>query len=123
MLLLVASRLLIFAFVALDIKSMIWRSIAFSSVICLALADIVSMRIDNANIAIVSGLGLGFIFLEAMRYLLLTRPLEEFRHETDKVPAYRLSFVGRFFWLLSISYRGIGWSFLASTGCRASSIC
>ena len=123
MLLLVASRLLIFFFAALNIKSTIWRSIAFSSVICLALADVASTRTDNANVAIVSGIILGINVFEAMRYLLLTRPLEEFRHEADKVPAYRLSFVGRFFWLTSILHRGIGWSFLASTGCTASSIC
>ena len=123
MLLLITARLLIFVFAALNLKSTIWRSIAFSSVICLALADIASTCTHNANVATVSGIILGFIVLEAMRYLLLTRPLEEFRHETDKVPAYRLSFVGRFFWLMSIFPRGIGWSFLASTGYITSSIC
>ena len=122
MLFLVASRLLIFAFAALNLKSTIWRSIAFSSVICLALADIASTRTNNIYVPIVSGVIMGFIVLESMRYLLLTRPLEEFRHETDKVPAHQLSFVGRFFWLVSILHRGIGWSFLASTGCMASSI-
>ena len=116
MLLLVASKLLVFAFAALNLKSTIWRSIAFSFVVCLALADVANTHTDHANVAIVSGLLLGFIVLEAMRYLLLTRPLEEFRHEADKVPAYQLSFAGRFFWLNSILYRGIGWSFLASTG-------
>jgi len=55
------------------------------------------------------------VLLEAMRYLLLTCPLEEFRHESDKVPAYQLPFVQRFFWVLSIFPRGIGWSFKVIT--------
>ncbi|KIM64492.1 hypothetical protein SCLCIDRAFT_15243 [Scleroderma citrinum Foug A] len=53
----------------------------------------------------------GMYLLETMRYLLLTRPLEEFRHESDKVPAYQLPFMQRFFWVIYISPRGFGWSF------------
>ncbi|KAI6001030.1 hypothetical protein F5J12DRAFT_723772, partial [Pisolithus orientalis] len=36
-----------------------------------------------------------------------------YRHESDKVPAYQLSFIRRFFWLLKMTYspRGVGWSF------------
>ncbi|KAL4068173.1 hypothetical protein J3A83DRAFT_4374518 [Scleroderma citrinum] len=49
--------------------------------------------------------------LESIRFLLLTQPLEEFRHEADKVPAYRLPFIQRYLWVSSISPRGIGWSF------------
>ncbi|KAI6044280.1 hypothetical protein EDC04DRAFT_2561741 [Pisolithus marmoratus] len=57
---------------------------------------------------------LGVSRLDAIRFLLLTRPLEEYRHETDKVPAYQLPYIKRFFWLMSISPRGIGWSFKAN---------
>ncbi|KAI5988125.1 hypothetical protein EDC04DRAFT_2507158, partial [Pisolithus marmoratus] len=57
---------------------------------------------------------LGGLTLNAIRFLLLTRPLEEYRHETDKVPAYQLPYSQRFFWLMSISLRGIGWSFEAN---------
>ncbi|KAI6100281.1 hypothetical protein F5141DRAFT_1009777 [Pisolithus sp. B1] len=53
----------------------------------------------------------GAFVLDTIRFLLSTRPLEEYRHETDKVPAYQLPYAQRFFWLLSIPLRGIGWSF------------
>ncbi|KAI6047545.1 hypothetical protein EDC04DRAFT_2887315 [Pisolithus marmoratus] len=56
---------------------------------------------------------LGAAMLDTIRFLLLTRPLEEYRHESDKVPAYQLPYIQRFFWLMSISQRGIGWSFKA----------
>ncbi|KAI6047546.1 hypothetical protein EDC04DRAFT_633642 [Pisolithus marmoratus] len=60
------------------------------------------------------GCNLGALILDAIRFLLLTRPLEEYRHETDKVPTYQLPYIQRFFWLVSISQRGIGWSFGAN---------
>jgi len=115
MLSLLVSRSLIFAFAfaALNLKSTVWRAIAFSFVISLAIA---SIRTENGPITSASGVALGFVVLEGLRYLLLTRPLEEFRHESDKVPAYQLPYMQRFFWLMSISPRGIGWSFNASTG-------
>ncbi|KAI6016741.1 hypothetical protein EDC04DRAFT_2608338 [Pisolithus marmoratus] len=52
-----------------------------------------------------------------IRLLLVVRPVEEYRHEADEVPAYRLSFIQRYFWLfnLSNSPRGVGWSFKAGT--------
>ncbi|KAI6120519.1 hypothetical protein EV401DRAFT_2262581 [Pisolithus croceorrhizus] len=61
------------------------------------------------------GVNLGATVLQSIRFLLLVRPLEEYRHESDKVPAYRLPFIQRFFWLLKMIYspRGIGWSFKA----------
>lgn len=111
MLLLLVSRSLIFAFVALNLKSTVWRATAFSFVLSLALADIASTQTEKAPLTNASGVVLGFVVLEGLRYLLLTRPLEEFRHESDKVPAYQLPYMQRFFWLMSISPRGIGWSF------------
>ncbi|KAI6111862.1 hypothetical protein EDD16DRAFT_1606446, partial [Pisolithus croceorrhizus] len=50
-------------------------------------------------------------------FLLLVRPLEEYRHEADKVPAYQLPFIQRYFWLFKMtnSPRGIGWSFKAES--------
>ncbi|KAI6035006.1 membrane bound O-acyl transferase family-domain-containing protein [Pisolithus orientalis] len=57
---------------------------------------------------------MGVSMLDAIRFSLLTRPLEEYRHESDKVPAYQLPFIQRYLWLTSISARGIGWSFKAS---------
>ncbi|KAI6034493.1 membrane bound O-acyl transferase family-domain-containing protein, partial [Pisolithus microcarpus] len=57
------------------------------------------------------GTTLGAFVLDAIRFLLMIRPLEEYRHETDKVPAYQLPYSRRFFWLMSIPLRGIGWSF------------
>ena len=116
MLLLLVSRSLIFAFAALNLKLTVWRATAFSFVLSLALADIASTQTEKAPLTNASGVVLGFVVLEGLRYLLLTQPLEEFRHESDKVPAYQLPYIQRFFWLMSISPRGIGWSFKASTG-------
>ncbi|KAI6149742.1 hypothetical protein BKA82DRAFT_4132842 [Pisolithus tinctorius] len=61
------------------------------------------------------GVILGVSVLQSVRFLLLVRPLEEYRHESDKVPAYQLSFIRRFFWLfkMTCSPRGVGWSFKA----------
>ncbi|KAI6019184.1 hypothetical protein EDC04DRAFT_2576000 [Pisolithus marmoratus] len=61
------------------------------------------------------GVTLGATILQSVRILLLVRPLEEYRHELDKVPAYQLSLVQRFLWLLKMTYspRGVGWSFKA----------
>ncbi|KAI6106359.1 membrane bound O-acyl transferase family-domain-containing protein [Pisolithus thermaeus] len=62
------------------------------------------------------GCSLGILVLDAIRCLLSTRPLEEYRHEKDKVPAYQLPYTQRYFWLTGISQRGIGWSFKADHG-------
>ncbi|KAI6164408.1 hypothetical protein EDD17DRAFT_1474585 [Pisolithus thermaeus] len=59
---------------------------------------------------------LGTGVLQSVRFLLLVRPMEEYRHESDKVPAYELPFMQRFFWSLNVVYspRAIGWSFMNS---------
>ncbi|KAL4064600.1 hypothetical protein V8B97DRAFT_1985189 [Scleroderma yunnanense] len=104
------SRFLLFALAALDIESTIWRAISFALVVSFAVADLVT-PIGNVYADLSCGIFTGTIILEASRYLLLTRPLEEFRHESDKFPAYQLPFMQRFFWLMNISPRGVGWSF------------
>ncbi|KAI6119574.1 membrane bound O-acyl transferase family-domain-containing protein [Pisolithus croceorrhizus] len=61
------------------------------------------------------GAALGTGVLQSVRFLLLVRPLEEYRHESDKVPAHQLSFMQRLIWVMKLIYspRGIGWSFKA----------
>ncbi|KAL4069082.1 hypothetical protein J3A83DRAFT_3474598 [Scleroderma citrinum] len=111
MLFLLISRSLLFAFTALGLESVVWRAVCFAIVLCFALADTPSTRTGNGYFDYMMGTNLGMTVLQGMHHLLLRRPLEEFRHESDKVPAYRLPFVQRFFWIASISHRGIGWSF------------
>lgn len=107
----IVSKLLLTALAALGLRSTVWRAVSFAVVMCLALANLLITRTGNGHSDYFHGTSTGLRLLEAMRYLLLTRPLEEFRHESDKVPAYQLPFVQRFFWVISISPRGIGWSF------------
>ncbi|KAL4079023.1 hypothetical protein J3A83DRAFT_4206387 [Scleroderma citrinum] len=111
MLLLVVSRVLLFALAVLGLKSLVWRAVSFAVVACLVIADIPGNLPGNGYCDYVWGISVGVVVLEAMRYLLLTRPLEEFRRESDKIPAYQLPFVQRYFWLINISHRGIGWTF------------
>jgi len=111
----IVSKLLLTALAALGLRSTVWRAVGFAVVMCLTLANLLITRTGNGHSDYFHGTSAGLRLLEAMRYLLLTRPLEEFRHESDKVPAYQLPFVQRFFWVISILPRGIGWSFQAST--------
>ena len=109
------ARLPLLALIALDLRSTLWRAVGFAVVMCLAVADVLCSRTGNGCGDYMYGVNLGVLLLDSMRLLLLTQPLEEFRHESDKVPAYQLSFVHRFLWLMKISPRGIGWSFEVGT--------
>ena len=111
LLLFLFARLPLFALVALDLRSTLWRAVGFAVVMCIGVADVLCSRSGNGYCDYMYGFNLGILLLDSMRYLLLMRPLEEFRHESDKVPAYQLSFIHRFLWLMKISPRGIGWSF------------
>ena len=115
MLLFIVSKLLLTALAALGLRSTVWRAIGFAVVMCLALADMLITRGGNGHSDYYHGSRTGMYLLETMRYLLLTRPLEEFRHESDQVPAYQLPFMQRFFWVIYISPRGFGWSFKVGT--------
>ncbi|KAI5980353.1 hypothetical protein EDC04DRAFT_3152737 [Pisolithus marmoratus] len=108
--LLVISHCLTLAITALNLKSTSYRVLGCSLVIALFAADMSIAAHPDYTV----GCFLGGLTLNAIRLLLLTRPLEEYRHETDKVPAYQLPYSQRFFWLMSISLRGIGWSFEAN---------
>ncbi|KAG6329265.1 hypothetical protein ID866_9825 [Astraeus odoratus] len=97
--------------VALNIRSTPPRILGCSLIVGLIAADIVATRTGNALYDYVLGATLATVILQAIHYLLLTRPLEEFRHGSDEIPAYKLPFIERYFWLSSITPRGIGWSF------------
>ncbi|KAI6107996.1 hypothetical protein F5141DRAFT_1215754 [Pisolithus sp. B1] len=94
---------------------MSWRLIGCSIVVALLAADMMVTCTGSRGIDYSFGAVLGTGILQSVRFLLLVRPLEEYRHESDKVPAYQLPFTQRFFWLLKMihSPRGIGWSFKA----------
>ena len=115
LLLFLFARLPLFALVALDLRSILWRAVGFAVVMCIGVADVLCSRSGNGYCDYLYGFNLGVLLLDSMRHLLLMRPLEEFRHESDKVPAYQLSFIHRFFWLMKIPPRGIGWSFKVGT--------
>ncbi|KAI6122536.1 hypothetical protein EV401DRAFT_1858788 [Pisolithus croceorrhizus] len=95
---------------------MSWRLIGCSVVVAILAADLPLARTGNKKFDYLFGATLGTTVLQAIRFLLLVRPLEEYRHEADKVPAYQLPFIQRYFWLFKMtnSPRGIGWSFKSS---------
>ncbi|KAI6044228.1 hypothetical protein EDC04DRAFT_418929 [Pisolithus marmoratus] len=113
--LLLATRILLLIFAALNFKSTTWRFISCSVVVALLAADMPLLRTGGAVSDYLFGTSLGVTILRSLRILLLVRPLEEYRHESDKVPAYQLPFIQRFFWLfkMTCSPRGVGWSFMA----------
>ncbi|KAI6157049.1 membrane bound O-acyl transferase family-domain-containing protein [Pisolithus tinctorius] len=110
----VAAQSLLPAFVALNFESSSWRIIACGLIIALIAADMTTLDTGVGYFDYCLGGTMGVNVLDAIRFLLLTRPLEEYRHESDKVPAYQLPFIQRYFWVASISPRGIGWSFKAN---------
>ncbi|KAI5987761.1 membrane bound O-acyl transferase family-domain-containing protein [Pisolithus marmoratus] len=112
--LLVVAQCLTLAITALNLESTAYRVLGCSLVIALFAADMSISHTGTGYSDYTLGCTLGGLILDAIRFLLLTRPLEEYRHESDKVPAYQLPYIQRFFWLMSIGYRGIGWSFKAN---------
>lgn len=84
-----ASRILILIFAALNFKSVSWSLVACSAVIVVLVADLPFARTGNRKLDYMFGAALGTTALQAIRFLLLVRPLEEYRHETDEVPAYQ----------------------------------
>ncbi|KAI6039104.1 hypothetical protein EDC04DRAFT_2895654 [Pisolithus marmoratus] len=108
-----AARTLLLIFAALNLKSMLWRFISCSVIVALLAVDMRLVCTGDRLLDYLLGVTLGATILQSVRVLLLVRPLEEYRHELDKVPAYQLSLVQRFLWLLKMTYspRGVGWSF------------
>lgn len=88
-----ASRILILIFAALNFKSVSWSLVACSAVIVVLVADLPFARTGNRKLDYMFGAALGTTALQAIHFLLLVRPLEEYRHEMDDVP------------------RGVRWSF------------
>ena len=105
------AQTLLRAFTAINIKPAILRAVACSVVICLIVIDIPGARIGNGICDYMMGATMASGILDSIHFLLLTRPLEEIRHESDKLPAYQLPFIQRYLWVSSITPRGIGWSF------------
>lgn len=112
--LLVVGRCLTLAIAALNLKSTSYRALGCGVVIALLAVDMAVSRTGTGHSDYSFGTTLGAFVPDAIRFLLKIRPLEEYRHETDKVPAYQLPYSRRFFWLMSIPLRGIGWSFKAN---------
>ncbi|KAI6120485.1 hypothetical protein EV401DRAFT_1407107 [Pisolithus croceorrhizus] len=110
-----AERVLFFIFVTLNLKSTSWRLLSCSIVLALCAADMMVACTGSKMADYSFGAILGTGVLQSVRFLLLVRPMEEYRHESDKVPAYELPFMQRFFWSLNVVYspRAIGWSFMA----------
>ncbi|KAI6120488.1 hypothetical protein EV401DRAFT_1407067 [Pisolithus croceorrhizus] len=110
-----AFRVLILIFPAINFKSMSWRLISCSIVIALLAADMMVGSTGSSTADYSFGAALGAGVLQSVRFLLLVRPLEEYRHESDKVPAHQLPFIQRFIWVVKLvhSPRGIGFSFMA----------
>ncbi|KAI6044230.1 hypothetical protein EDC04DRAFT_419058 [Pisolithus marmoratus] len=110
-----AARTLLLIFAALNFRSVSWRFIGCSVVVALLAADVRLACTGNRVLDYLFGVTLGATVVQSVHVLLLVRPLEEYRHELDKVPASQLSFMQRIFWLLKMTYspRGIGWSFKA----------
>ncbi|KAI6122705.1 hypothetical protein EDD16DRAFT_1704977 [Pisolithus croceorrhizus] len=110
-----AIRVLILIFAAVNFKSMSWRLISCSIVIALLAADMMVACTGSGTADYSFGATLGAGVLQSVRFLLLVRPLEEYRHESDKVPAHQLPFIRRFIWVVKLihSPRGIGFSFKA----------
>ncbi|KAI6035008.1 hypothetical protein F5J12DRAFT_8012 [Pisolithus orientalis] len=109
----IVAQCLTLAVAALDLKSTLWRILGCSSVVALIAIDMAVSHTGTGYFDYSFGATLGAAVLDVIRFLLLIHPLEEYRHETDRVPAHQLSYIQRFFWIMSISPRGIGWSFKA----------
>lgn len=100
--LLVVGRCLTLAIAALNLKSTSYRVLGCGVVIALLAVDMAVSRTGTGHSDYSFGTTLGAFVPDAIRFLLKIRPLEEYRHETDKVPAYQLPYSRRFFWLMSI---------------------
>ncbi|KAI6035007.1 hypothetical protein F5J12DRAFT_932230 [Pisolithus orientalis] len=112
-LLFIIARCLTSAVAALNFESTSYRILGCGLVVALIAEDMTVSHTGTGHFDYLFGSTLGIAVLDTIRFLLLARPLEEYRHETDEVPAYQLPYIQRFFWLMSISPRGIGWSFKA----------
>ncbi|KAI5988923.1 hypothetical protein EDC04DRAFT_2912304 [Pisolithus marmoratus] len=123
--LLLVARTLLLIFAALNFRSTTWRLISCSVVVALLAADMPLIHTGDMVFDHLLGTILGVTILRSVRILLLVRPLEEYRHESDRVPAYRLPFIQRFLWLfkMACSPRGIGWSFMAENSVVPVDLC
>ncbi|KAI6151471.1 hypothetical protein EDD17DRAFT_1636105 [Pisolithus thermaeus] len=83
-----AARALFLVFAAINLKSMLWRLTSCSIVVALLAADTMVTRTRRRAVDYLFGVTLGATVLQSVRFLLLVRPLEEYRHESDKAPAY-----------------------------------
>lgn len=98
-----AARTLLLIFAALNLKSMLWRFISCSVIVALLAVDMRLVCTGDRLLDYLLGVTLGATILQSVRVLLLVRPLEEYRHELDRVPANQLMFLERFFWLLNMT--------------------
>ncbi|KAG6328425.1 hypothetical protein ID866_10664 [Astraeus odoratus] len=91
---------------------MAWRVSGWSIVMALTMWSMTAANIGNPYLDHTLGVWVfGTLILDSVRMLLLTQPLREFHHISDKVPAHQLPFLRRFFWIMGTTGRGIGWSF------------
>ncbi|KIO12551.1 hypothetical protein M404DRAFT_993540 [Pisolithus tinctorius Marx 270] len=107
----IIAKCLTSAVTALNFESTSYRILGCGLVVALIAEDMIVSRTGTGHFDYLFGSTLGIAVLDTIRFLLLARPLEEYRHETDEVPVYQLPYIQRFFWLMNISPRGIGWSF------------
>ncbi|KAG6328519.1 hypothetical protein ID866_10570 [Astraeus odoratus] len=95
---------------------MTWRSSGWSLIMVLTVWSMTTTTTGQPQHDYALGIwSFGTLVLDSVRMLLLTQPLREFRHISDKVPAHKLPFLQRFFWIMSTTGRGIGWSFEVGT--------
>jgi hypothetical protein len=73
------------------------------------------IRFTTGNIDRDYILGIAFAWLiaNALHVLLLSEPLDDFRHEKDTVSPREMSFFRRVYWALCLqnAFRGIGWNY------------
>ncbi|KAI6034867.1 hypothetical protein F5J12DRAFT_1940 [Pisolithus orientalis] len=97
----IISQCLAPAIIVLDLKSTSGRVLGCSLVVALIAADMAISRTGTGFFDYTFGSTLGTDALDAIQLLLLTQPLKNYCHEANKVPAHRLPYVERFFWIMS----------------------
>ena len=89
-----------------------WRLAAFLLISCVYLKSI-SFTLGNKDINYILGVIFGGVIATALHLLLLSDPLNDFRHKNDLVPPRDLPLSRRVYWALCLQHaiRGIEWNY------------